>query len=167
MNTRIGLRGSAAELRAQKGGTLIGAAARLIDRLERVSYDTLVSTPARMFIAGTFWLSGRTKVDGVLSVNQTALFLFREEYAVPIVPPALAAYLATYAEHLFPILLILGLATRLSAFALLVMTAVIQFFVYPGAWATHLLWASLLVFLIFRGPGALSFDRYLRQRYAC
>ena len=144
--------------------TKLELARRLIAGLERVSYETLVSTPARIFIAATFWLSGRTKVDGLLSVNQSAFFLFEYEYALPVIPPRLAAYLATYAEHLFPLLLIVGLGSRLSAGALLVMTAVIQFFVYPGAWSTHLLWASALAFIIFRGPGQLSVDHWLRAR---
>ena len=139
-------------------------ARRLIERLEQVSYDTLVSTPARVFMAVTFWLSGRTKVDGLLSVNQSAFFLFEYEYSLPVISPQLAAYLATYAEHLFPILLIIGLGSRLSAGALLIMTAVIQFFVYPGAWSTHLLWASALAFVVFRGPGQLSIDHWLRGR---
>ncbi len=112
----------------------------------------------------TFWLSGRTKVDGLLSVNQSAFFLFEYEYSLPVISPRLAAYLATYAEHLFPVLLIVGLGSRLSAGALLVMTAVIQFFVYPGAWSTHLLWASTLAFIIFRGPGQVSVDHWLRGR---
>lgn len=144
---------------------LASRVARLLVRLESVSYDTLISTPARIFIAVTFWRSGRTKVDGLLSVNESAFFLFQSEYDLPVIPYRLAAYLATYAEHLFPILLIVGLASRLSAAALLVMTLVIQTFVYPDAWATHLGWATALVFIIFRGPGALSLDHYLRKRF--
>lgn len=139
-------------------------ALRLVERLEAVSYETLLSTPARIFIAMTFWLSGRTKVEGFLSMSQSTLFLFREEYALPIIPYRLAAYLATYAEHVFPILLILGLASRLSAAGLLVMTLVIQLFVYPDAWATHLAWATALAFVIFRGPGAVSIDHLIRRR---
>lgn len=142
-----------------------GRIARFLGRLESVSYDTLISTPARVFIATIFWLSGRTKVDGLLTVNDSAFFLFRSEFALPLIPYRLAAYLATYAEHVFPILLVLGLASRLSATALLVMTLVIQVFVYPDAWATHLGWATALAFIIFRGPGALSIDHYLRKRF--
>jgi len=137
---------------------------RVIACLERVSYETLIGTPARLFIATTFWLSGRTKVEEGLTLAQSAFFLFEYEYALPVIPPRLAAYLATYAEHLFPILLIVGLGSRLSASALLVMTAVIQIFVYPGAWATHLLWASTLTWIIFRGPGQLSVDHWIRTR---
>lgn len=137
---------------------------RIIVRLESVSYDTLIATPARLFIAATFWLSGRTKVDGLLSINQSAFFLFEDEYALPVIPSRLAAYIATYAEHMFSLLLIVGLASRLSAAALLFMTLVIQAFVYPDAWRTHLLWASALAFIVFRGPGALSIDHLIRKR---
>jgi putative oxidoreductase len=133
--------------------------------LEQVSYETLISTPARIFIATTFWLSGRTKVEEGLTLSQSAFFLFEYEYALPVIPPRLAAYLATYAEHLFPILLVVGLGSRLSATALLVMTAVIQVFVYPGAWSTHLLWAAALAWIVFRGPGQLSIDHWIRERY--
>jgi putative oxidoreductase len=83
---------------------------------------------------------------------------------VPLLPPALAAHPATYAEHLFPMLLVLGLFTRLSALALLGMTAVIQFFVYPDAWPTHLSWAALLLYLVGRGAGLVSLDRALGIR---
>ncbi|MGH8195245.1 MAG: DoxX family protein [Woeseiaceae bacterium] len=136
---------------------------RIIARLESVSYDTLIATPARIFIAATFWLSGRTKVDGLLSINQSAFFLFEDEYALPLIPSRLATYVATYAEHLFPLLLVIGFASRLSAAALLFMTLVIQVFVYPDAWRTHLLWASALAFIVFRGPGALSIDHLVRK----
>jgi putative oxidoreductase len=90
--------------------------------------------------------------------------LFRTEYRLPLVPPEIAAPLAAYAEHLFPVLLVLGLATRLSALALLGMTLVIQVFVYPDAWPTHLSWAALLLYLAGRGAGSLSLDRLLRLR---
>lgn len=144
--------------------SLTERAHRVIACLERVSYETLIGTPARLFIATTFWLSGRTKVEEGLTLAQSAFFLFEYEYALPLIPPRLAAYLATYAEHLFPILLIVGLGARLSASALLVMTAVIQIFVYPGAWPTHLLWAAALAWIIFRGPGQLSVDHWIRSR---
>lgn len=100
-----------------------------------------------------FFLSGRTKVEGFLTVSDSAYTLFREEYKVPLLPPEFAAHMATYAEHLFPVLLVLGLCTRLSALALLGMTAVIQIFVYPDAWPTHLSWAALMLYLIGRGTG--------------
>lgn len=137
----------------------------LIRCLERVSYDTLLATPARLFIAVTFFLSGRTKVDGFLTLKPSAYYLFQYEYKVPAIPPDIAAHIATYSEHLFPVLLVLGLASRLSAAALLGMTAVIEIFVYPDAWETHLGWATALLFIIFRGPGALSLDRLIRRRF--
>jgi putative oxidoreductase len=126
-----------------------------------ISHDILALT-ARIAIAAIFFMSGRTKVDGLLTVNDTAYTLFREDYKVPLLPPELAAHAATYAEHLFPLLLVIGLFTRLSALALLGMTTVIQVFVYPDAWPTHLSWAALMLYLIGRGPGAFSLDRALR-----
>ena len=115
----------------------------------------LAQLAARLYIARVFFLSGLTKIRDW----ETTIALFTDEYKVPLLPPEIAAHLATYAEHLFPILLVLGLATRLSALALLGMTAVIQFFVYPDAWPTHLTWAGLMLYLIGRGGGALSLDR--------
>jgi putative oxidoreductase len=137
---------------------------RIADRLSALVGDSLLALAARFGIAGIFFLSGRTKVDGLLTVSDSAYALFRDEYKVPLLPPEAAAHLATYAEHLFPILLVLGLFTRLSALALLGMTAVIQIFVYPDAWPTHLSWAALLLFLAGRGGGAVSLDRVLGIR---
>lgn len=116
----------------------------------------------RLSIAAIFFLSGRTKVSGVLTITDSTYALFREDYRVPLLAPELAAHLAAYAEHLFPLLLVLGLCTRLSALALLGMTAVIEIFVYPDAWPTHLSWAALLSYLIVRGAGRVSLDRLLR-----
>jgi putative oxidoreductase len=116
----------------------------------------------RLGIAAVFFMSGRTKVDGLLTVNDSAFELFRSEYALPLVKPEIAAYAATYSEHLFPLLLLLGLLTRVAASALLIMTLVIEIFVYPDAWPTHLSWAALLLPLIALGGGKLSLDRLLR-----
>jgi putative oxidoreductase len=121
----------------------------------------LILLVQRVGIASIFFLSGRTKVDGLLTVNDTAFELFRSEYALPLVKPELAAYAATYSEHLFPILLVLGLFSRFAGFALLGMTVVIQLFVYPDAWPTHLSWAGLLLPIIAMGPGKLSLDRLI------
>jgi putative oxidoreductase len=107
-------------------------------------------------------MSGRTKVDGLLTVNDTAFELFRSDYALPLLKPEIAAYAATYSEHLFPILLAFGLFTRFSAAALLIMTLVIEIFVYPDAWPTHLSWVGLLLPLIALGGGKLSLDRFFR-----
>lgn len=136
---------------------------RLFGFGERIP-EAAIGLVARLGIAGIFFFSGRTKVDGLLTVSDSAYFLFEEEYRLPLLPPDLAAHLATYAEHLFPLLLVLGLFTRASAAALLVMTMVIQLFVYPDAWTTHLSWAAILLYLIARGGGAWSLDRALGLR---
>lgn len=134
----------------------------LASQLTRCVSHDLLALVSRMSIAAIFFMSGRTKVDGLLTLTDSARELFRTEYRLPLISPELAAYLAAYAEHLFPLLLVLGLFTRLSALALLVMTLTIQLFVYPDAWPTHLSWAALLLYLIGRGGGMLSMDRALR-----
>lgn len=116
----------------------------------------------RLGIATPFFLSGRTKVEGLLTITPSTRYLFAEEYRVPLLPSDVAAQLAACSEHLFPVLIVLGLATRLSAAALLFMTLVIQVFVEPGGWPVHLLWAGPLAYLIARGPGAVSLDRVLK-----
>ena len=135
---------------------------RLTGLLDRAIPHDLVALASRLAVAAIFFQSGRTKVDGLLTVSDGALDLFRNEYRVPLLPPEIAAHLATYAEHAFPLLLVLGLGTRLSALALLGMTAVIQLFVYPDAWPTHLGWAALLLYLAGRGGGRLALDRVLK-----
>lgn len=111
----------------------------------------------RIFPAAIFFASGRTKMDG-WQIADSTWFLFEHEYALPLIPSNVAAVAATVAEHVLPILLILGLATRLSALGLLGMTAVIQIFVYPEAWQTHGLWAACLLAVAARGPGRVSLD---------
>lgn len=126
--------------------------------------DALLALVSRLALAAVFWLSGRTKVDGWLAVNDTALALFEDEYQVPLLDPGVAAHLATWAEHALPILLVLGLGTRVAALGLMAMTAVIQFFVYPDAWPTHLTWLAPALYLVARGGGAWSLDRRLGLR---
>ncbi len=128
----------------------------------RISAD-LLALCARLAIASIFFLSGRTKVDGWLTLTPAAVDLFATEYRVPLLEPLWAAQLATLAEHLFPLLLLLGLGTRAAAAALLAMTAVIQLFVYPDAWSTHLSWATLMLLLIGRGGGRWSLDQLLAR----
>ena len=134
------------------------------DTLSRLVTHDVVALATRVGIAAIFFYSGRTKVTGLLTLSDSAYELFRSEYKLPLLPPELAAHLATYAEHLFPLLLVLGLATRLSALALLTMTLVIQFFVYPDAWPTHLSWAAMTLYLVGRGAGRFSLDHALRIR---
>lgn len=138
---------------------------------------SLIALLGRFSIAALFWKSGQTKIEGLAidlvdgtfelgwpRLADSARFLFREEYRLPLLPPELAACLAASAEHLFPLLLLLGLGTRFSALALLGMTAVIQIFVYPDAYPTHGLWATVLLYLLATGPGRLSFDHWLARR---
>lgn len=132
------------------------------DLVARLIPAPLVSLIVRVAIAAVFFLSGRTKVEGALDITDSTYFLFAQEYRVPLIPSDIAAHLATYSEHLFPVMIALGLMTRLSAIALLGMTLVIQIFVYPLGWPTHLLWGALLLFLVRFGAGPLSLDRLLR-----
>ncbi len=127
---------------------------------DQIPHD-VVTLALRIFPAMVFFQSGRTKVDGLFSIKDSTWFLFEHEYALPIIPSNLAAVLGTTAEHVLPILLILGLFTRFAALGLLGMTAVIEIFVYPDAWITHGLWAAALLALIAFGPGRLSLDRVL------
>ena len=124
----------------------------------------LVLLASRVGIAAVFFYSGRTKVESWLTVTDGAVALFRDEYRLPLIDPVLAAHAAAYAEHLFPILLALGLATRFAALALLGMTLVIEVFVYPDAWPTHLSWAAPLLLLAARGGGRVSLDHGLGLR---
>ena len=121
---------------------------------------------ARIAPGAVFWQSGRTKVDG-WQPKDSALYLFQEEYRLPLIDPALAAGLAALAEHLLPILLLLGLGTRLAAAGLLGMTLVIQLLVYPDAWPTHGTWAVALLLLIGQGGGRLSLDHGLQRLWPC
>lgn len=148
----------------------------LFAALERIPHS-LIALLGRFSIAATFWQSGQTKVEGLVldpiggdvhlgwpQLAASTIPLFQEEYRLPLIPPELAAYAATTAEHVFPVLLLLGLATRLSAFALLMMTLTIQLFVYPSAYATHGVWATVLVYLLARGGGDYSLDSLWSSR---
>ncbi|MEO7654337.1 MAG: DoxX family protein, partial [Sphingomicrobium sp.] len=138
------------------------------DRVSRALESKVSEGVALLFLrvafAGIFWRSGRTKVEegSWITISDTTATLFSEEYAGVPLPPEFAAVAATTAEHLLPILLVIGLATRFSAVALLIMTLVIQFFVYPDAWWTvHSLWVAMALVLIARGGGLISVDRWL------
>ena len=120
--------------------------------------DQLIILMARVGMGAFFVRAGQTKVDSDFNLTDTTMYLFREEYKVPVLPPEVAAYMATATEHILGALLVIGLASRLSALGLLGMTLVIQFFVYPGSWPDHLLWASVLVLILARGPGWLAAD---------
>jgi putative oxidoreductase len=136
---------------------------KAINLCEQIPYS-LTALAARIFPAAVFWQSGQTKLDG-WHVSDNAIFLFREEYKLPVIDPVIAAHLAAFAEHAFPILLVLGLATRFAALALLGMTLVIQTFVYPGAWPTHGTWIACFLILIARGAGTWSLDHVIKGRW--
>lgn len=116
---------------------------------------SIVQLAMRAGVGAVFFRAGLIRYQSW----ETTLVLFRDEYRVPLLDAALAARMAMVQELTLPILLFLGLATRLATLPLLGMIAVIQTFVYPSAWNDHLVWASILVFLLVRGPGAISIDR--------
>jgi putative oxidoreductase len=126
--------------------------------------DWLIALAARVFPAAVFWQSGQTKVAG-FHLKPSTIALFQNEYQLPLIDPVIAAHISAFSEHFFPILLVIGLATRFSASALLFMTAVIEIFVYPGAWPTHGVWATCFLVVISRGPGWLSLDHLIARKY--
>ena len=139
--------------------------------------DSFIAFIARFSIAAVFWKSGQTKVEGFVidliggefslgwpRLSDSAVALFKDEYHLPLIAPEIATPLAAFAEHFFPLLILLGLAARLSALALLGMTAVIQMQVYPGAYPTHGVWAAVLLYLVAHGPGKVSVDHWIAQR---
>ena len=137
---------------------MYASANRIIAWLERVPY-ALLAMPLRFAIATVFWNSAMTK----LANWDTAIALFTDEYKLPLLSPQLAAYSAVTIELLAPVLLVFGLGTRAAAFVLLGMTAVIELFVYPEAWPTHIQWAAMLLVLLCRGAGTLSVDHLIRR----
>jgi putative oxidoreductase len=142
--------------------SLIGLSDHGRSLAERIPYS-LTALISRFAVASVFWRSGQTKVHG-FSIREETFLLFRDEYMVPLLPPDVAAHVSTVAEHGFPILLVVGLASRLSALGLFAMTMVIQIFVYPSGWPEHILWIALLLSLVARGSGALSLDQLIWQR---
>ena len=126
--------------------------------------DALLKLFVRVALAAPFYLSGRTKVDegSLFSISDTTHTLFENDYAAVPLPAHFAALAATVAEHLLPVLLVIGLGTRVAALGLFVMTMVIQLFVYPGAWwGVHMQWVALALVVILHGPGRLSLDELL------
>jgi putative oxidoreductase len=130
--------------------------ADMVARLERFPLSVLQFI-FRFAIAAVFWNSGLTKIASW----QTTIVLFRDEYKVPLLPPEMAASLAAAIELTCPVLLVLGLASRLATLPMLAMTIVIEAFVYPEDWIEHLGWAAFLLFILTRGPGPIALDRWL------
>ncbi len=149
----------------------------VIGGFERIPHS-LIAFVARLSIAAVFWSSGQTKVQSFVvnlltgevhlgwpRLSDSVIDLFRSEYRLPFIAPEIAAPMAAAAEHLFPLLLVLGLGTRFAALALLGMTLVIEVFVYPDAYPTHGTWAAVFLYLMARGPGVLSVDNWLAGRF--
>jgi putative oxidoreductase len=158
----------------------MNAIGKLATWLDAIPYS-LIALLLRIVAAHPFFVSGQTKIEGptigreifgldltmqIPTAIRTATFaLFADEYKLPFISPIMAAYAATALEFVLPILLVTGFLTRLSAFGLLVMTMVIQIFVYPDAWWTaHAFWGALLLVLIARGPGVFSLDHLFFKR---
>src|SRR5438067_8948966 len=127
--------------------------------LESVPY-ALLAIPLRIAIATVFWNSGTEK----LASWDSTLALFRDEYRLPVIPPDIAAHIAASIELSTPFLLVFGLFTRPTAFVLLGMSTVLEVFVYPQAWPTHIQWAAMLLVLLCRGAGAISIDELIYRR---
>ena len=157
--------------------TPVQAIAALIHRLQGIP-DSLIALLGRFSVAGVFWLSAQTKIEGfavnIVSgqislgmprLSSSVVDLFRDEYRLPLIPPEWAALMAAVGEHVFAALLLIGLASRFSALALLGMTMTIQLFVYPDAYPTHGVWAAVLLFIVARGPGVVSVDHWIARRW--
>jgi putative oxidoreductase len=133
---------------------------QLVRWLDRVPYS-LLAIPLRLAVATVFWNSAMAH----LANWQTTLALFQDDYKVPLLPADFAAYMAVAIELSAPVLLVLGLATRPVALVLLGMTSVIEIFVYPQAWPTHIQWAAMMLVLLCRGAGALSVDHLIHRHW--
>lgn len=144
---------SAVELTEGVRPGIVGLYLRMTAKLNSVPWSILV-IPMRIAAFSVFWRSGTVKLDdwdGTLS-------LFRDEYKVPVLPPEIAAYMATAMELGCSTLILLGLATRFAALGLIGMIAVIQTFVYPMAWPDHIQWLAFLIPIFMRGAGRFSID---------
>ena len=144
---------------AMPQSSVVGALIRIRNALQSVPYDWL-AIPLRLAVANVFWSSGTEK----LADWNAALTLFRDEYRLPVLPPEIAAYMAVSVELSTPFLLLFGFFTRGAALLLLGMTTVIEVFVYPQAWPTHIQWAAMLLVLLCRGAGKFSVDELIWRR---
>jgi putative oxidoreductase len=122
---------------------------------------SIIQLAGRIGVGVTFFKAGILKYNSW----EFTVKLFEDEYRVPLLDPAVAARIAMIQELTIPILLFLGLATRIATVPLLGMIAVIQIFVYPNAYNDHLVWGAILVLVLTRGPGVFSVD-YLIERAA-
>lgn len=136
----------------------------------RIPQD-LILLLTRLAAGSVFWRSVQTKITGwefagqswqFFNVSDATFTLFHYEYALPLLPYRVAAYAGTAAEFFFALMILVGFGTRFAAFGLLAVTTVIQLFVFPEAWPTHILWYALLLFIVKYGAGRISLDRLLR-----
>lgn len=150
--------------------TVFVLADRYAKKLADLIPESLVQLTSRVAIFMVFWTSAQNKLAGSEILGQKWMFWniasgtflrFQYDYALPLIPAHLAAYLTTLSEFFFSLFILLGLLTRLSALALFIIIIVIQIFVYPGAWALHLLWAGLLMYLLKTGSGVCSVEQLL------
>lgn len=176
MNSSTPLGGGTVARASPAAGGLRGLVAMSMHAMSGIPHS-LIALIGRVAIAGVFWKSGQTKIEGLAidifagqfqlgwpRLSASVVDLFRDEYALPVLPPDLAATLAATGEHILPLLLLIGLGTRFAALGLLVMTLVIQLLIYPAAWPTHGVWAAVLLWLMARGPGVVSIDHWLARR---
>ena len=133
---------------------------RAIDLLGRVPLS-LHQLLFRLAVAGVFLRAGLTKIASW----EPTVALFRDEYRVPVLPPELAATMSATFELGCSVLILVGLATRIATLPLLGMLATIQLFVYPQAWSEHLVWGSILLFLLTRGAGSISLDHVIASAF--
>lgn len=135
--------------------------------------EDIIALTARLAIVSVFWRSAQSKISGweffdqswqFYNLNTSTLMLFEYEYSLPLVDYKIAAYAATFSEFFLSLAILTGFMTRFSALALLIMTAVIQFFVYPDAWPTHIIWAAILLYLLKHGGGRFSLDRLISNQ---
>ena len=151
---------------------------RCIELFEKIP-ESFILFLGRFSIAGIFWMSAQTKIEGfafnfitgefqfgIPHLSSSVVALFAEEYRLPLISPGLAALSAAIGEHLFSVLLLIGFASRFAACALLVMTATIEIFVFPDAYPTHGVWATVLLFIMMRGPGRASIDHLIGRIYS-
>ena len=131
-----------------------------IGLLNSIPYS-VIALVARVATFSVFFRSGTQK----LSDWSATLMLFQNEYHVPVLPPHVAAYMAAGMELGGSVLILVGLATRLSVLALLGMVLVIQTFIYPEAWPDHIQWLAFMFILLARGPGQLSLDALIARFY--
>jgi len=154
----------------------------IVAALNAIPYS-LIALFLRIVAAHPFFVSGQTKIDGPTlggeifgvdlsfqlptAVRSATFALFADEYKAPFMPPAVAAYVTSGLEFVLPLLLFIGLLTRVSALGLMLMTLVIQIFIYPDAWWTvHAYWMAILIVLFARGPGVISLDHLLFTRWS-